>query len=153
MPIQGSGGGISRARQWLARAGSDGSALIGHEGFATWGENPWVNGHTSVVLAPGQRKKYQIRFAFIDGYEATRDELYKAGNLGIRVVPSMVVQENTDVLVELKSQSPVEKIDFLSDNITVKNQTRVAEKTLLTLSFRGRGQKSAKLHYGEGRST
>jgi len=118
-----------------------------------WGKNPWVNGHTSVVLAPGQRKKYQIRFAFIDGYEATRDELYKAGNLGIRVVPSMVVQENTDVLVELKSQSPVEKIDFLSDNITVKNQTRVAEKTLLTLSFRGRGQKSAKLHYGEGRST
>lgn len=118
-----------------------------------WGKNPWVNGHTSVVLGPGEKKKYQIRFAFIDGYEAIRDELYKAGNLGIRVVPSMVVQENTDVLVELKSQSPVEKIDFLSDNIIVKNQRRVAEKTLLTLSFKGRGQKSAKLHYGEGRST
>ncbi|HKF51042.1 MAG TPA: DUF5695 domain-containing protein, partial [Candidatus Acidoferrales bacterium] len=118
-----------------------------------WGKNPWVNGHTSTVLGPGQKKSCQIRFAFIDSYEGIRDELYKAGNLGIRVVPAMVVQENTDVLVELTSQSPVEKIDFLSDNITVKDKRSAAEKTLLTFSFKGRGQKSAKLHYGEGRWT
>lgn len=118
-----------------------------------WGKNPWVNGHTSAVLGPGEKKKYQIRFAFIDSYEAIRDELYRAGNLGIRVVPSMVVQENTDVFVELTSKSPVEKIDSLSDNITVKDRKRLADKTLLTFSFQGRGQKSAKLHYGEGRWT
>lgn len=118
-----------------------------------WGKNSWVNGHTSVVLKPGEKKQYQIRFAFIDSYEAIRDELYEAGNLGIRVVPCMVVQENTDVLVELTSKSPIEKIDFLSDNITVKDKKTVAEKTLLTFSFKGRGQKSAKLHYGEARWT
>lgn len=118
-----------------------------------WGKNPWVNGHSSTVLGPGEKKRYQIRFAFIGSYEAIRDELYDAGNLGIRVLPSMVVQENSDVLVELKSRSPVLKIDFLSDNTSVKEQRRVAEKTLLTVSFKGRGQKSAKLHYGEGHWT
>ena len=94
-----------------------------------------------------------MRFAFIESYEAIRDELYKAGNLGIRVLPSMVVQEETDVWVELKSKTDIEKIKFLSDNIKIKAKKRESDKTLLTLSFKGRGQKSLKLHYGAGRWT
>jgi hypothetical protein len=118
-----------------------------------WFKNPWVNGHTSAILAPGEKKSHQVRFAFIDGYEAVRDEVANAGNLGIRVIPSMVVQEEAEVYVELKSQSDIGKIKFLSDNITVKDRRRVDGKTLLTLSFKGRGQKSLKLHYGAGRWT
>ena len=118
-----------------------------------WGRNPWVNGHTSLVLEPGEKRSYQLRFVFVDGYDAIREELYKAGNLGIRILPSMVVQEDTDAYVEVKSKSDVEKIDFLSDNISIKEKKRVADKTLLTLSFKGRGQKSLKLHYGGGRWT
>ena len=118
-----------------------------------WNSNPWVNGHTSLVLKPGEKKSYQLRFAFIPSYEAIRDELYDAGNLGIRVVPSMVVQEGTQAFAELKSKSPIEQIKSLSDNITVEKQERNGDKTLLTLSFRGRGQKSLKLRYGGGRWT
>jgi len=118
-----------------------------------WNSNPWVNGHTSLILQPGEKKSYQIRFAFIPSYEAIRDEVYSAGNLGIRVLPAMVAQEGTDTLVELKSKSAIDKIKLLSDNITVAKQQRAGEKTLLTLSFRGRGQKSLKLHYGDGRWT
>jgi len=113
-----------------------------------WYKNPWVNGHTSLVLQPGEKWSCQLRFAFVESYEAIREELYQAGNLGIRVLPAMVVQENTDAYVELKSKSEVEKIEFLSDNITIKEKKRVDDKTLLTLSFKGRGQKSLKLHYG-----
>ncbi len=118
-----------------------------------WGSNPWVNGHTSLVLKPGEKKAYQVRFALIPSYEAIREEVYNAGNLGIRVLPSMVVQEGTDALVELKSKSDVDKINLLSDNITIAKQQRTGDKTLLTLSFKGRGQKSLKLHYGDGRWT
>jgi hypothetical protein len=113
-----------------------------------WRRNPWVNGHTSLVLQPGEKRSYQLRFVFVDSYEGIREELYKAGNLGIRVLPSMVIQEDTDAHVEVKSKSDLEKIDFLSDNITVKEKKRVDDKTLLTLSFKGRGQKGLKLHYG-----
>jgi len=118
-----------------------------------WERNPWVNGHTSLVLQPGEKWSCQLRFVFVDSYDGIREELYKAGNLGIRVLPSMVVPEDTDAYVELKSKSDVEKIDFLSDNITVKERKRVNNKTLLTVSFKGRGQKSLKLHYGGGRWT
>ena len=118
-----------------------------------WDSNPWVNGHTSLVLQPGEKKSYQVRFAFIPSYEAIRDELYNAGNLGIRVMPSMVVQEDTPALVELKSKSGLDSIKLLSDNITIAKQERKGDSTLLTLSFRGRGQKSMRLQYGNGRWT
>ena len=118
-----------------------------------WTRNPWVNGHTSVVLQPGEKKNYQMRFVFIDSYEAIRQELYQAGNLGIRVLPAMVVQEDTEVLVELQSKSEIDKISLLSDNITVVSRKSSGDKTLVNLSFRKRGQKSIKLHYGDGRWT
>ena len=118
-----------------------------------WEKNPWVNGHTSLVLQPGEKRSYRLRFVFVDSYEAIREELSQAGNLGIRVLPSMVLQEDTNAYVELKSKSAVGEIELLSDNITVKETKRVDDKTLLTLSFKGRGQKSLKLHYGDGRWT
>ncbi|MGH9404444.1 MAG: DUF5695 domain-containing protein [Terriglobia bacterium] len=114
-----------------------------------WFRNPWVNGHTSLLLQPGEKRSFQVRFALIPSYEAIRDEVGAAGNLGIRVMPSMVVQEDTDARVELSSKASIDKIDLLSDNITVKDQRATGAKTLLTLSFKGRGQKTLKLHYGE----
>ncbi len=118
-----------------------------------WLKNPWVNGHTSLVLQPGEKRSYQLRFAFIDGYDAIRSELSKAGNLGIRVLPSMVVQENTPVMVEIQSLQDIGKIEKFSDNITITDKKRQDDKTLLTLSFKGRGQKSLRVNYGEKRWT
>src|SRR5262249_30238820 len=112
-----------------------------------WRKNPWINGHTSLILQPGEKKKYQMRFVFVPTYEAIREELYKAGNLGVRILPSMVVQEETDVHVELQTKSDVGKMQYLSDNITLRSKKRDGEKTLLTFSFKGRGQKSVKLNY------
>ncbi|MGB8029914.1 MAG: DUF5695 domain-containing protein [Terracidiphilus sp.] len=130
----------------------DGPNILAVHSWATrnlrgWNKNPWINGHTSLVLQPGEKWSCQLRFVFVESYDAIREELYKAGNLGIRVLPAMVVQEDTDAYVELKTKSDVDKIDFLSDNITIKERKRVDDKTLLTLSFKGRGQKRLKLHY------
>ena len=130
----------------------DGPNILAIRSWATrnlrgWNKNPWINGHTSLVLQPGEKCSCRLRFVLIDSYDAIREELYQAGNLGIRVLPAMVIQEDTDAYVELKTKSDVDKIEFLSDNMTVKERKRVDDKTLLTLSFKGRGQKSLKLHY------
>jgi hypothetical protein len=135
----------------------DGPNILAVHSWATrnlrgWNKNPWINGHTSLVLQPGEMRSYQLRFTFVDSYDAIREELYQAGNLGIRILPALVMQENTDAYVELKTKSNVSRIEFLSDNITVRENKRVGENTLLTLRFNGRGQKSLKLHY-EGRWT
>jgi len=113
---------------------------------------PWVNGHTSLLLKPGETKRYGLRFAFIDRYSDIRQEIARQGNLGLRVIPSMVVPENTPVYVEILSGSDPQ-IEFLSDNIVLRSRERRSDRTLLTLSFRGRGQKSLKLTYGSGRWT
>ncbi|HET7840071.1 MAG TPA: DUF5695 domain-containing protein, partial [Terriglobia bacterium] len=77
-----------------------GTDLLAIHSWAThdirgWAWNPWINGHTSLVLEPGQSKSFQFRFAFINDYASIREELFKAGNLGIRILPSMVVPEET----------------------------------------------------------
>jgi hypothetical protein len=113
---------------------------------------PWVNGHTSLLLKPGERKRFGLRLAFIDSYDAVRHEIATQGNLGLRVIPSMVVPEDTPVFVEVQSRHDPE-LEFLSDNIVVRERKRVGDKTLLTLSFRGRGQKSLKLTYDGGKWT
>jgi hypothetical protein len=131
----------------------DGPNILAVHSWATssvrnWFKNPWINGHTSLVLQPEEKWSCQLRLIFVNSYDAIRDEICKAGNLGIRILPAMVVQENTNAYVELKSNSEIDGIEFLSDNITVKERKRRGNKTLLTMSFKGRGQKSLKFHYG-----
>ncbi len=135
-----------------------GTDLLAIHSWATsqqrdWGWDPWVNGHTSLTLQPGQRRSFRLRFVFVNDYAAIREELVNSGNLGVRVVPSMVVQERSDVLVEVKSRADLEKIEIHADGVQVKERKRVGNATLLKLSFAGRGQKSLKLMYGGGRWT
>ena len=118
-----------------------------------WHWNPWVNGHSSLVLEPGEKKSYQMRFVFIDHYSEIAGELTAAGNLGIRIVPSMVVQEDTDTFVELNCVSDLEALEIHSDGISVKERKRTEKTTLLKLSFQGRGQKSLRLLYNGKRWT
>ena len=119
-----------------------------------WNWNPWVNGHTSLVFSPpGQKKAYQLRWVFINDYSEIQDQLARSGNLGIRVLPSMVVAENSDVHVELKAALDLEALELHSDGITILDRTRTANSTLLTLSFQRRGQKTLKLLYNGNRWT
>ena len=118
-----------------------------------WSWNPWVNGHTSLVLEPGQKRSFRLRFVFLDDYPEIREELARSGNLGIRILPSMVVQEKTDVRVEVKSLADLDDIEVHSDGVLVRERKRSGDLTLLTFSFEGRGQKSLKLVYNGGRWT
>lgn len=118
-----------------------------------WGRAPWINGHTSLVLQPGEKKSFHFRFSFIPGYDSVRKELSNAGNLGVRVLPAMVVPEEMPAYVEIQSKTDLDRIEFYSDNITLEDRRRDNGKTLLTFSFKGRGQKQVKLHYADGRWT
>jgi hypothetical protein len=108
---------------------------------------PWINGCSSLMLQPGEKKNFQMRFVFIKSYGEIREQLYRSGNLGIRVLPSMVVQEGSDVYAEVLCQRDLDRIEFLSDGMTVRKRERKGNQTLLTLRFKGRGQKSLKLIY------
>ena len=118
-----------------------------------WQHNPWFNGHRSLLLQPGETRQFQMRFVFVDGYDAMRAELANAGLLAIRIVPAMVLPEGQEAHVEIQSHEPITRIEKLSDNIRVRKNVRRGDQTLLTLDFRYRGQKTMRLHYGQGRWT
>lgn len=135
-----------------------GTDLLAVHSWATkdlrgWGWNPWINGHTSLVLEPGGVKAYQFRWRFIDDYAAIREELLRMGNLGIRIFPSMVVPEDTEVYADVLSASGPDQIEIHSDGVSLRKRERTGIHTLLTFSFKGRGQKSVKLRYAGGRWT
>lgn len=115
--------------------------------------DPWVNGHTSLLLAPGETKSWRFRFALLNSYQELAPALFESGALAIRVTPSMVVQENTDVQVEIRSKLPVDKVEQHADGIEIKSQRRDGDRTFLTLAFKRRGQKTVKLLYGAGKWT
>ncbi len=116
-----------------------------------WRE-PWIHGHSSLVLPPGGKRRYRLSFKFIQDYAEIRDEVYNAGNVGIRIVPSMVVQEGVPTYLELVSKEPL-KVEAVSDGIEVQSKNASGHKELITLSFHGRGQKMVRVEYGAGRWT
>jgi len=112
-----------------------------------WSENPWVNGHTSLLLEPGASKSWTFRFTLLNSYQGLPRELYESGALAIRVLPSMVVQENTEVQVEIRSRAPIDKVELHAGGIDIKSNRRDGDRTLITFAFHGRGQKTVKLIY------
>jgi len=112
---------------------------------------PWINGSSTLMLAPGERRAYRIRFAFIDGHAQVRDQLRETGDLGLRVLPSMVLPEGARGYVEVQSQDCIDGVESLSDGVTLEANERRGDSTRLALHFRGRGQKTIRLTYGEGR--
>lgn len=136
-------GSFPRLQHW------DGPDVLAIHSWATrnrqnWNEN-WINGCSSLILQAGETKTYQIRFTFISDYPEIRRELYSSNNLGIRVLPSMVVPEESEVRVEILSMSDLDKIEEHSDGIDILKKERRGEHTLLTLQFKRRGQKTLKL--------
>ena len=136
--------------------------LLAIHSFATRSQNrwttPWVNGHTSLLMQPGEERSYRFSFRFIQDYPQIREEVVKAGNIGIRIVPAMVLQEGQETFVELESTEPITRIGaetpfVRSDGVEIRSRKRTGNKELLTVAFRGRGQKTLRLDYGQGRWT
>lgn len=118
-----------------------------------WSKNQWINGHSSLTLKPGESRSFQMRMGFVASYDAVRARSVERGNLGIRVLPSMVVQQGEDVRIEITSDMPIGRVELLADNAVLKSQRRIGDRTLLILGFGSRGTKPVKIHYGAGRWT
>ena len=136
------------------RGGPDVLAVHSHapRQINRWRE-PWVNYHSSLVLKPGEERSYHLSFQFIQDYPQIRDEVEKAGNVAIRIIPSMVVPEGLPVHLELRSKDPVTTISAESDGIDFQSRKRTGNRELLDIAFRGRGQKTVRLEYGNKRWT
>ncbi|MCX8161260.1 MAG: DUF5695 domain-containing protein [Candidatus Saccharicenans sp.] len=82
------------------------SRLVAAEARARGGR--WRFPSTSVVLKPrgrpGSRVSYSFKFLWAEkGYQSVRDLLYREGKFDVQVVPGMVVPENLEALVAVRT--------------------------------------------------
>lgn len=69
---------------------------------------PWVNHHTSLILEPGDEKRYEMRFvpAGRDRIDGVHPTLAALGRPAIRVLPSAVAPVEVGIAVEVFGRTP-----------------------------------------------
>lgn len=112
----------------------------------------WINGHTSLVLGPHQKKVFQFRFVLIDSYSEIREQLYMHGQLGIKVQPGMVVPIDQDLRLELKSKDKPVLLPK-ADGVEIGEEVYNADRYQYNLCFHTPGQKKIRVEYGENKWT
>jgi hypothetical protein len=136
-----------------------------HSGCAGAGETrgSWRQAHTSRTLAPqgqpGDTATYAFRFQWVDDYDAVRHALVDAGLFDVQVVPGMVVPEDMqatlavrtlrpDVTLEAEfpEQTTIEQLERAPDG---SNRYRVTFKRLgeNMLTLRWAGERSMPLEF------
>ena len=115
--------------------------------------NYGINGETSLLLEIGEKKKFKFIFSLIEDFESIQTAKISAGNLGIKIFPSMVVTENAPVYIILESWEKIHHFEKLADNIKIIHQENDGDKINLVVSFKYRGQKTLRVIYGENKWT
>lgn len=70
----------------------------------------WRQSHTSLKLAPGEKKIYGFRFLWANSYDDIREILYQNGGLDIRIAPGMVVPEDLPVQFALRTRNTIQNV-------------------------------------------
>jgi len=115
----------------------------------------WFNGHTSLVLNPGQSKVYQFRFTLLNSYTQVQKELYTYGQLGVNVQPGMVIPCGQEINMELMCKDKptlIPEANGIEIHEIYKGKTRI-DHYLFKLRFNTVGQKKIKVSYGKGKWT
>lgn len=109
----------------------------------------WINGHTYLLLGPGQSKIFRFRFAFLNSYSEVGETLYRYGHVAVRVQPGMVVPIGQQVNLQLRCKSA--PILFPKANDIEIQQIKVNEDSYwYRLRFYSRGQKQIHVKYDNG---
>jgi hypothetical protein len=112
----------------------------------------WMNEHTSLVLEPGDRRRYQLRFAPVqsDRSESLNQVLAACGRPAIRLLPGAVAPRDVGIAVEIAGASP--KGVSLSDKAQVEIDTD-DDSGFCYLRPDGTGTLKATIHDTQGRNS
>ena len=55
---------------------------------------PYENGHTELILEPGERTEFGFLFLRAKDIQAMKDKFYQSGKIDVKVVPGMVIPED-----------------------------------------------------------
>lgn len=103
----------------------------------------WRFASSSVVLKPrgrdGSRASYSFKFLWADkGYESVRDLLYREGKFDVQVVPGMVVPENLEAMVAIRTRNEIIGLEPEFPGETMIEEIRPARPSMASLKDKDR---------------
>jgi hypothetical protein len=108
-----------------------------------------LNGNSSLMLNPGEKKTLHFRFTAIESLAELGEALYQAGQLSVDVQPGMVVPVGETIQMRLRSRN---KITFIpaANHIHFKMKKEDKDSTYWEIVFTQRGQKKIRIEHGDG---
>lgn len=109
---------------------------------------------TNLMLAPGERRSYALRFSLVADYAAARDAIAAAGGIDVEVVPGMTVPSDLFVTLALRSSDPIHGIDAEHPAATqIEPLGERAGRQLYRVRFGRLGENRLTIRHGDARLT
>jgi len=123
-------------------------------GQAAAGGTRWRQPTTTLRLAPGEERRYRLRFEWVADHAAARAAIARAGLVDVEVTPGMTVPGDLHVDIALASSLPVERLEAeFPDDTHIRRLPDRAGRRLWRVHFARLGENRLTLHQADGRRT
>ena len=112
----------------------------------------WRLPTTTKVINAGEVLSYGFDFAWVNGYEESRDALVKSGKLDVKVLPGLTVPVNQAAKIRIRSR--YEHVDIAAEYPELTRITLLSHKEdviIYEVEFGRIGENLLSIQYGDGR--
>ena len=115
-------------------------------------KKPWFNGHRTLNLAPGEERRFSLKFRWIDGHDELEDAIYQSGNVAIKAVPGYVLPKEADGKLLLRCKKPIHSVDA-GEGIDVSAAGILGDRYAYDVKINETGEQKVTVKYGNGEWT
>jgi hypothetical protein len=114
----------------------------------------WRQPRTGRMLRAGEAVTNRLAFRWAASYDGVRDSLYQHGGVDVTVAPGMVMPRDLSVMLALRTQHPIEKLEgeFPAETTVEACAGPNPETRLYRVRFKRLGENLLTVRYGGGRA-
>ncbi len=112
----------------------------------------WRQPHTSLTLAPQERRSYAFKFRWADDYDTVRQILVDEDQIDVHVVPGMTVPTDLFAKFALRTKQEIEAVEAeFPDATEIESLGAKGDYRLYQVRFARLGENRLTVRYGNGR--
>lgn len=115
-------------------------------------QEPWYNGHRSLILLPEEKRTFAFTICRAQGFSDINEKLYQNGNIAVKIIPGMVLPVGTTAHLLLRCKEPITTIET-SEGIEVIPTETLGNRHNYTVQLTSMGEQKVTVHYGDSKWT
>ncbi len=119
-----------------------------HAGTAIEGSS--YNPRSTLLLAPGQKRRFSFKISRARDYKELEENLYRHGKVTTRIVPGMVLPLQSTAHLLLRCPQEIEAVEG-GPGIAITPSGRLGHRYAYTVRLLAAGQQKVTVRYGEGK--